>query len=228
VKFNDCGFDLNAPLSQQQPDPEPIPAPVWSAVQEQPIEQSFIPLPNPVQTELAPLAPEPCDVQFGQHFTLLQPLYTPFSQSEPWKLPRWVIATVGVFFGSAAVFAIATCVVLLRDPKPAPTEPAPVAMTAPVAVAAPVAAPSLAPAPHIASPPKVTKAPTVHAAALPHRVVVSRHPSFVRRQIHGPRRVASRSTSSSIAAEETETVSRRPPQDALDKLLGESSLAGAP
>lgn len=249
MKFNDCGltvganqedlepyslksFDLQAQQpSQQQPDPEPIPAPSEPSVFTPPaMEQSFSPPPSPVQTEWSPPAPETIDVHFGQHFTLLQPLYTPFSQSEPWKMPRWVIATVGLFFGSAAVFAVATCVVLLRDPKPAPTEPlavptAAVAVTAPIAVAATSPAPAR---PTISAP--ITKAPGVvhNNAALPHRVVASRQPTVVRRQFHGPRRVASRSTSSSEALQETETVSRRPPQDALDKLLGESSLAGAP
>jgi len=237
-------FDLKAyQLSQQQPDPEPIAGPcepylftsqidsasplAAARAQEQPIEPSFSQPPNPAQTELAPPAAAPYEVQFGQHFTLLQPLYTPFSQPETWKIPRWVIATVGLFFGSAAVLTVATCVVLLRDPKPAPTEPL-AAPTPPVAMTAPVTATSAAPAQHRPSPP-MTKAPAAHDnSALAHRFVVSRHPSVVRRQIHGPRRVASRSTSSSVALQEMEPAVSRPPQDALDKLLGESSVAAAP
>jgi hypothetical protein len=58
-------------------------------------------------------------------------------------------------------------------------------------------------------------------SALGHRIIaVSRHPSVVRRQVYGQRRVASKSTSPSAAAQENETATPRP-QDALDKLLAE-------
>jgi hypothetical protein len=178
--------------------------------------------PNPVRTELASAAPDHCEVQFGQHFTLLQPLYTP--QPETWKIPRWVVAMVGLFFGSAAVLTVATCVVLLRDQKPAPAQPLAVP-TAPVAMTAAVAATP----PRPSSSPPTTRPAAVHDDSAPaRRIIVSRHPSAVRRQLHGPRRIASRSTSSSVALQETEPAPRRPPQDPLDKLLGESSLAGAP
>ena len=230
-------FDLKAyQLSQQQPAPEPIPGPCepyrFTPEIDSPSPLAIAPdAPSPNQLSPNPWSSvqeqDPCEVQFGQHFTLLQPLYTPFSQTETWKLPRWVVAMVGLFFGSAAVFAAATCVVLLRDPKPAPAEPL-AAPTAPVAMTAPVAATSPAPAQHSSSPPMTKASPVRDSSALAHRIAVSRHPSVVRRQIHGPRRVASRSTSSSVALQETETASSRPPQDALDKLLGESSVAGAP
>jgi hypothetical protein len=175
--------------------------------------------PDPVQSELNQLAFDPGDVQFGPHFNL-QPLsYRPFSQPEPWKMPRWVVTMVGIFFGSAAVLALVFCVVLLRDPKAAPTAQMAVPTT-PVATtpAAPVTRAAPAPAP----PPTAN---LMHDDSAPgHRIVVSRHPSIVRRQVYGPRRVAPRSTSSSVAPQETETASRRPPQDDLDKLLSGSSL----
>jgi len=229
-------FDLKAyQLTQQQPDLAPVPAFVaaapeapalWSATPEPPIEQSFVPAPNPPQTEPNQPAADLFDVQFGAHFNLQTVSFTPLSPAQSWKLPRWVIMTAGLFFGSAALMMIVACVVLLRDPHPAPTAPlavaaAPVVTTpvAPVQTRAPINKP--APAPQIA--PKTAN--LIHDnSALPHRTVVSRHPTVVRRQSYGSRRVASKSPSSSEAPQETETVTRRPPKDALDQLLGESVL----
>jgi hypothetical protein len=228
--------------TQETPSPNQLYRNPWSSTREPLNEQNFSHAPNQVQSELSQLALDPGDVQFGPHFNL-QPLsYNPFSAPEPWKIPRWVVAMVGLFFGSAAVLTIAFCVVLLRDPKAAPTGQ----MAVPTA---PVAATSAAPAQRSSSSP-IDKTPgnviravstpdqetptkgdpaatanLMHAdSALGHRIVVSRHPGVVRRQVYGPRRVAPKSTSSSVAPQETETASRRPPQDALDKLLSESSL----
>src|SRR5207249_750557 len=136
-----------------------------------------------------------------------------FSPPQQWKLPRWVVTMLGLFFGSAAVLTLALCVVLLRDPKAAPTGQLPVP-TAPVAA---TSAPPVRPS-------GPATANLMHDdSALGHRMVVSRHPSVIRRQIYDPRRVAHKTTSSSVAPQETETASARPPQDALDKLLSESS-----
>jgi hypothetical protein len=236
-------FDLKTfQLTQQQPDPAPIPAPCApSLLQEEthspgplaavPEAPSPNPLyqndaPTPVQTELNQLALEPCEVHFGAHFDLQQPLYIPPSPSQSWKMPRWVVTTVGLFFGSAAVLMFAFCVVLLRDPKAPAT--APVVAATPTA---PVATTPAAPAP----PPLADRADVRHSApatanlmhddsAPGRRIVVSRHPSVVRRQTYGARRVAATSASSSVEPQETETASRRPPKDALDQLLSESSL----
>jgi len=121
-------------------------------------------------------------------------------------------------------------VALLRDAKPAPTAEAAVP---PAPVATTIAPPALPPPADVAraAGPAVVRHPvpataTVmrNVAAPPHRIVVSRHPSVVRRQSYRSRRVASKSSSPSLAAQETETASRRPPPDALDQLLGESSL----
>lgn len=224
--------------------PNPLSVDPWSSTREQPNEPSFGHAPDPVQAEPSQLALNPYDVQFGAHFNLQTVSYNPLSPEQSWKIPRWVVTMVGLFFGSAAVLALAFCVVLLRDPKAAPTAPL-AAPTAPLAVpSAAVAATSAAPAqPSVNSP--MNKAPgdgqladraaarhsspatvtLMHADSAPgHRIVVSRHPGVVRRQSYGPRRVVSRSTSSSVAAQETETASPRPPQDALDQLLSESSL----
>lgn len=264
-------------LSQQAPDPAPIPAPCesflrpeadgpsplaavreapspnpldpnpWSAPREQPNEPGFGHAPDPVQAAPSQLALQPYDVQFGAHFTLQTFSYTPLSPAQKWKIPRWVVTMVGVFFGSAAVLTLACCVVLLRDPKPAAPEPSAVT-TAPVATTAAAPAPSSSPAnrapgevARAASAPATqttTKGPLADRAAVRHpspstasvmrddsrhRIVASRHPSAVRRQSYRPRRVASTSESSSVAAQETEAP-RRPPQDELDKLLSESSL----
>jgi len=262
-------FDLKAyQLPQKQPDPDPIPAACdplaaareapspnqqylnpWSSTREQPNEQHFSHAPNPVQTELSQLAPDPWEVQFGPHFNLQTVSYNPLSPAESWKMPRWVVAMVGLFFGSAAVLTLAFCVALLRDPKPAPTGQLAVP-TAPVATTSAAPAQRSSSSPMTKAPGDVTRAPSApdqktttkgyladraavrHSApanpmhddsALGRRIVVSRHPSVVRRQSYGPRRVAARSTSSSVAPQETETPSR-PPKDALDQLLSESSL----
>lgn len=151
-----------------------------------------------------PVVLDPGEVRFGPHFTLQQPLYIPPSASQSWKMPRWVLTMVGLFFGSAALLTVAVCVVLLRDAKAPATEPSPVP-------AAPATASATASAMHAAAPPV-------------RRIVVSRHPSVVRRQLRGARRVASKSASSSPAPQELETASSRPPKDALDQLLSESSL----
>lgn len=173
-------------------------------------------------------------MQFGPYFNLQTVSYTPLSPAQSWKLPRWVVATVGVFFGSAAVLTLAVCVVLLRDPNPAPA-------AQPALPTAAVATTSAAPSEHSAGSP-IDKAPVAVTRAASaadqktmakrdpadrahaHHIVVSRHRSVVRRHIDSARRVASKGTSSSVAAQETETASRRPPPDALDQLLSESSL----
>lgn len=233
-------FDL---LKQEAASPSPLaaapeaasPAPPfgnpWTSTLEQPNGHDFSPTPNPIQNELSPPALAPCDVQFGPHFSLQTISYDPYSRSQQWKLPRWVVTMLGLFFGSATVLTIAFCVVLLRDPKPAPTAQ-PTAQ--PAVATAPVAATNNAPGPvtAAASAPAQAVRPSAPApanlkhddSALPHRSVVSRHPSVIRRQIDGPRRVAHKTTSSSVAPQETETASTRPPPDPLDKLLGESSL----
>jgi hypothetical protein len=139
---------------------------------------------------------------------------------------------VGLFFASAAVLTFAFCVVLLREPKAAPTAEAAAPATAPVAATAAAAAPSGASAPASKAAANVTHAapaaapkPMHDGAALRHRVVASRHRSVVRRHVYGPRRLVSRGTASSVAAQEPEAASRRPPpRDALDQLLSESSL----
>ena len=214
-------FDLEAfQLAQQQPEPAPIPeAPSPPIPQPYEYEQSFSPAPNPVQTEPYQPAPAPCDVQFGMHFNLQQPLYMPPSPSQSWKMPRWVFATVGLFFGSAVVLMIVLCVALLRDPKPAVAEQ-PAVPVAAVATTSPAP-----PAPPVVSPP-VTRAPSapVQATTAKRIVVSSRQPSVVRRQVYRTRRVASRSASASLEPQETETAPKRPPKDALDQLLGESAL----
>lgn len=165
-----------------------------------------------------PVVLDPGEVRFGPHFTLQQPLYIPPSPSQSWKMPRWVVTMVGLFFGSAALLTIAVCVVLLRDAKAPATEPvaapAAPAAAAPAAPAAAVATTSAAPARAVSPPPP----------APAHRIVVSRHPSVVRRQLRASRRVASKSASSPPAPHELETASSRPPKDALDQLLSESSL----
>lgn len=245
-------FDLKAFQLTQQPEPAPILAPaehhpytpeadilsppppaapaLWSPAPEQPTAPSFAPAANPAPIEPpTQFAMDPADVKFGVHFDLQTVAYSPLAPAESWKLPRWVITTVGLFFGSAAVLTLACCVVLLRDAKPAPPEQvaaptAPVVTTpvAPVAAAAPApAATNRAAVPQ--SSPAIAKLMRDDAPPA-RRVVVSRHPSVVRRQVYGARRVASKSASPAVEAQETETASRRPPQDALDKLLGESTL----
>jgi hypothetical protein len=215
----------------------------WSSTLEQPNEPSFSHAPSPVETELNQPALDPSEVQFGAHFSLQTVSYTPLSPPQQWKVPRWVITMVGLFFGSAAVLMIAFCVVLLRDPKAAPTGqpevPTAVVATTPAAPTQPAST-----SPMNKAPGDVVRAPSARApeattkrdpaartanlmhddAMLGHRSVVSRHPSVVRRQVYGARRVASTGASSSVEAQETETASRRPAPDALDKLLGESSL----
>lgn len=220
----------------EAPSPNQLPLNAWSATPVQPAEQSFPHAPDPVQTELNPPALDSYDVQFGAHFNLQTVSYNPLSPAESWKLPRWVVTMVGLFFGSAAVLALAFCVVLLRDPKAAPTAPLAVP-TAPVATAAAAPAQRSSGSDQETATKRASADPAVvrHSgpatanlmhddSKLGHRIVVSRHPSVVRRQIYGPRRVASKSPSPSVATEETETASRRPPKDALDQLLSESSL----
>jgi hypothetical protein len=121
---------------------------------------------------------------------------------------------------------------LLRDPKAAPTGQL-AAPTEPVATTSAAPGQRSSSSPTNKAPGDVTRAvsaPDRQAnlmhddSALGHRIVVSRHPNVVRRQIYGPRRVGSKSTSSSAEPQETETTSRRPAQDDLDKLLGESPL----
>jgi len=224
-------FDLKAyQLAQSQPEPAlPMAAPYESYLPEpaQLAEPALSPAPSPLPIAMSPPVLAPSDVQFGAHFTLQTVSYNPLAPSQPWKLPRWVIAMVGLFFGSAAILTIATCVVLLRDPKPAPVAevavPTPAVATTPVATT-PVAAKTSAVAKTSAAPasPSVTRAAPA-TAAVRTRTVVSRHPSVVRRQLYGPRRVVARSMPSAAEAQDTEPAPKRP-KDALDQLLSESSL----
>jgi hypothetical protein len=193
----------------------------WNSAPAQVNEQSFSQALSAIPDEAHLLVLNPSDVQLSPHFE--QPLsYNPFSPpQESWKIPRWLIASMAIFFGSAAVLMVVLCVVLLRDPKPAPPTVQLVVPTAPVATA-PVTPPP---------PTKAPAAPVIHKtpiqevpSALPHRVAVSRHPAFVRRPTYGSRRIAHESEGSSVASEETEKPRSRPPQDDLDKLLTQSSL----
>jgi len=214
ARYSLKNFDLSAVAATPEAlPPSPVDPNPWGATPEPPPKQWTEPAPQ-----------EPWDVQFGAHFNLQTVSYVPPSPTQPWKLPRWVITTVGLFFGSAAVLMVAFCVVLLRDPTPAPTAPSSVPTPS-------FATTSAAPAPSAPSSPAETRAAPAPARqtivarhdvpARGHRIV-SRHPSVGRRQSYGPRHVASKSTSA--ASDETETVTRPPPRDALDQLLSESSL----
>jgi hypothetical protein len=230
-------FDLKAyQLAQSQPEPalpmaapyEPyLPEPALAEPAHLPEPAALSLAPSPLPIAMSPPVLAPSDVQFGAHFTLQTVSYNPLAPSQPWKLPRWVIAMVGLFFGSAAILTIATCVVLLRDPKPAPVAevavPTAAVATTPVATT-PVAAKTSAVAKTSAAPasPSVTRAAPA-TAAVRTRTVVSRHPSVVRRQLYGPRRVVARSMPSAAEAQDTEPAPKRP-KDALDQLLSESSL----
>jgi hypothetical protein len=216
-------FDLKAyQLTQTQleiPSPNPVAEPLT--------QPSFSHAPDPAPPELSQFALEPCDVKFGLHFNLQTVSYNPLSPSQPWKMPRWVVTMVGLFFGSAAVLTLAFCVVLLRAPAPIATAPA-----APADVTPAASAPAHEPTTKSDFADRAAVRHSVPAPANPihddpaagHRMVVSRHPNVVRRHPYGPRRVVSRSTSASVAPQETETASTRPPKDALDQLLSESSL----
>jgi hypothetical protein len=205
----------------QEPPPPVSAAPAPAVVPETPPAPQPDPWGAPAHTP-APVYEEPhlvlspSDVQFGGTFDH-QLAYNPFMPQEAPKVPRWLIATMGTFFGVAAVLMVVVLVALLRDPKPAPPTvqlvvppPAPVA-TAPVAPA-PSAAPVVkAPAPEVRPEPAVAQ-----------RVAVSRHPAVVRRPSYGSRRIAHQGERSSPASEES-APSRPPPQDDLDRLLSQSS-----
>lgn len=202
--------------------------------------------PSATQDELNRPVLDPCEVQISPNF-YLQTLScdgNPFSPPQPWKMPRWAVAMIGLFFGSAAALTLTFCVVLLRESKAAPqaqlVAPAPLATTSArpvepsansVDVSRAVSANQKtniqnAPVDRAAVRPSGTAVPrpTHDDSALAHRVAVSRHPAFVRRSSHGSRRIAHNSEGASAAREEGETASSRPAQDDLDKLLGASAL----
>lgn len=127
-------FGLNAyQLTQKEPDPDPIPnrsdpylltqqtdSPP-AAAREAPSPnqlQSFIHALNPVPTGRSELAPELCDVKFGAHFNLQTVSYHPLSPAQSWKIPRWVVTTVGLFLDPLprSRWRFAWCCFVIRRP----------------------------------------------------------------------------------------------------------------
>jgi hypothetical protein len=238
---------------ESPPSANSVPAPVnpegWNLAPAPVNPEPWSPAPAPVDPEGWNLAPPPANPEpwnsapaplviepdFGQapsgvqnELNHLALAYNPFT-APAWKAPRWLIATIGVFFGSAAIVMVTLCVVLLRDPKAPPPTVQLVVPTAPAVptVTTTVATTSATPAPPSEvsrAAPAIQKTPMNDGAALGYRVAVSRHPAPVRRQTYGSRRITHKSERSPAADEEPETRSSRPPQDALDKLLAESAL----
>ncbi|HXU72958.1 MAG TPA: hypothetical protein VN947_26750 [Polyangia bacterium] len=141
-----------------------------------------------------------------------------YAVQNPWRMPKWLGATLGGIFGVIVIGSMITIVQLTRSPTPAPV--AAVAM-APVATAAPTAAPAAA----AVAPAKAVSAPVASAddAAPVAKKHAKRHAKAAK---HG-RMLASAKRSSDAGSTQRQTIiakhdtkSKRTDKDALDKLLG--------
>jgi hypothetical protein len=146
-----------------------------------------------------------------------------YAVQNPWRMPKWLGATLGGIFGVIVIGSMITIVNLTRSPTPppiaalaaAPALQAPA--TAPVA-AAPAAAPSVkATAPAVASADDAAPVAKKHAS--------KRHAS----KKHGKMLASAKRTpaSSSLGSAQRQTIlakhdtkGKRSDKDALDKLLG--------
>ena len=140
-----------------------------------------------------------------------------YAVHNPWRMPKWLGATLGGIFGVIVIGSMITIVQLTRSPTPPPV--ASVAM-------APVAAPAaVAPVAATPAPAKAVSAPVASADdAAP---VAKKHAKKHAKAAKHGKMLASAKRSSDVSASQRQTIiakhdskSKRSDKDALDKLLG--------
>lgn len=143
-----------------------------------------------------------------------------YAVQNPWKMPKWLGATLGGIFGVIVIGSMVTIVQLTRSPTPPPVAAVAMAPTAPASAAAPVAA---APAPA-----KAVSAPLASAddAAPASKKHAKKHAKAGKKgKLFASAKRSSSGSSLGAAQRQTilakhDTKSKRNDKDALDKLLG--------
>ena len=133
-----------------------------------------------------------------------------YAAHEPWKMPKWIGATLGVIFASVAVGAAALIVHLTR---PAHADvPPPVAALAAPAVPAPAAVAA------VETPPPVS--PAVVADSSHHKNAKSAHGAKLAKHSARPSRPAITHDKASAILAKHDSHSKRKDKDDLDRMLG--------
>lgn len=142
-----------------------------------------------------------------------------YAVHNPWRMPKWLGATLGGIFGVIVIGSMITIVQLTRSPTPPPVAAVAMApVTAPAPTAAPAAQAAVAPAKAVSAP--LASADDAAPVAKKHS---KKHAKAAR---HG-KMLASAKRSSDAGSAQRQTIiakhdtrSKRSDKDALDKLLG--------
>jgi hypothetical protein len=143
-----------------------------------------------------------------------------YAVQNPWRMPKWLGATLGGIFGVIVIGSMITIVQLTKSPTP----PAVAAVAAAPMAQAPAAAPVAAAAPAVKATAPVASADD--ATAAPARRASKKHASHARKaKLMASAKHTSSGSSLGAAQRQTilakhDTKSKRVEKDALDKLLG--------
>jgi hypothetical protein len=142
-----------------------------------------------------------------------------YAVHNPWRMPKWVGATLGGIFGVIVIGSMITIVQLTKSPTPPPV----VAVAAAPAVQAPAATPVAADAPAVKATAPVASADDAapaKRASKKHAAAHGKKAKLMASAKHSP-------SGSSLGAAQRQTIlakhdtkSKRIEKDALDKLLG--------
>ena len=142
-----------------------------------------------------------------------------YAVQNPWRMPKWLGATLGGIFGVIVIGSMVTIVQLTKSPTPPPVvavAAAPVAQSptaAPVA-AAPTAVKATAP---VAS---ADDAAPAHRASKKHAAAHGKKAKLLASAKHTPAPSAIGAAQRQTILAKHDTKSKRSDKDALDKLLG--------
>ena len=145
-----------------------------------------------------------------------------YAVQNPWRMPKWLGATLGGIFGVIVIGSMITIVQLTRSPTPKPVAVVAVAPVAAPAAAAPVAAPA-ATADQATAPVAAADdaAPAKRHASKKHAAAHSKKSKLMASAKKSP------SSGSTLGSAQRQTIlakhdtkGKRSDKDALDKLLG--------
>ena len=143
-----------------------------------------------------------------------------YAVQNPWRMPKWIGATLGGIFGVIAIGSMITIVQLTRSPTP---PPAPVVAMAPAATAAPIVASPEATTAAKASAPVASAddaAPVSKKHAKKHAAAHGKKGKLLASAKHTPSGSMMGSAQRQTILAKHDTKAKRSDKDALDKLLG--------
>jgi hypothetical protein len=143
-----------------------------------------------------------------------------YAVQNPWRMPKWIGATLGGIFGVIAIGSMITIVQLTRSPTP---PPAPVVAMAPAATAAPIVAAPEATTAAKASAPVASAddaAPVSKKHAKKHAAAHGKKAKLLASAKRTPSGSSMGSAQRQTILAKHDTKSKRSDKDALDKLLG--------